>query len=135
MFKTFSTLTILGSLAISAAQAQSNQLLQAEIPFAFAVQSATLPAGAYLLSYSSISHILTVTGAKCAAFMLMIPASSPVASQTGKVVFQCFGDRCYLAAVRPMAASGQPALQTMKTERSWGFSFVTRAVSLTGPAK
>jgi hypothetical protein len=62
MFKMFSILTFSGMLAISSAYAQSKQLIQATIPFAFTVQNTTLAAGNYQLSYSSNGHILTVRG-------------------------------------------------------------------------
>jgi hypothetical protein len=136
MFKNISTLTIFGLLTMSAAQAQSNQPLRAQIPFAFEVQNTTLQAGTYQLSYSDTSHVLTLKGAKDAIFVPMRPAAhSPVASETGKVLFQCYGAGCYLAAVWPSAASGKSALQVMKPEPSRRISFVTRAVPLTRPAK
>jgi hypothetical protein len=136
MFKAISTLTIFGLLAMSAAQAQSNQPLHAQIPFAFEVQGATLPAGAYQLSYSNTSHLLTLNTAKHAVFLTMRPAAnSPVASETGKVLFQCYRGSCYLAAVWPSATSGQPALQVITPEPASRMSFVTRAVSLAATAK
>jgi len=135
MFKTLSTLTMLGLLAMPAARAQSNEPLRAQIPFTFEVRGATLPAGNYQLSYSPTSHLMTVRGAKHAAFVHMRPAFSPVASESGKLLFQCYGGACYLAAVWPRAASGEPALQATKSALSQRISFITRAVSLTAPVK
>ncbi len=136
MFKTVSTLTMFGLLAMSAAaQAQSNQPLRAQIPFAFQAQGATLPAGSYQLSYSQLSHVLTLKGANHTAFVTTKPAHSPVASEAGKVLFQCYGDSCYLAAVWPPSAlSADPAVEVMKSRSPRHISFITRAVSL-APAK
>jgi len=39
MFKTFSTMTLLGMLAVSAGQAQTGPTIRAKVPFAFAVQN------------------------------------------------------------------------------------------------
>ena len=136
MFKTFSTLTVFGLLAMSAAQAQSNQSLRADIPFAFQVQNATLQAGTYQFSYSDTSHVLTLKSATNAAMVPMKPAAhSPVASETGKVLFQCYGGGCYLAAVWPGAESGEPAVQVTTHRPSRQISFVTRAVPLTRTTK
>ena len=47
MFKTFSTIAVLSLLTLSAAQAQSEQPIQAKVPFTFTVQNTTLAAGNY----------------------------------------------------------------------------------------
>lgn len=135
MFKTVSTLTMFGLLAMTAAQAQSNQSLRAQIPFAFQAQGTTLPAGSYQLSYSPLSHVLTLKGANQAALVAVRPVHSPVASEAGKVLFQCYGGSCYLAAVWPPSTlSADPAVEVMKSRSPRHISFITRAVSL-APAK
>ena len=50
MFKTLSTMTLLGLLTLSAALAQSEQPIRAKVPLAFTVQNTRLPAGNYQLS-------------------------------------------------------------------------------------
>ena len=134
MFKTFSTLTILSLLALSAVQAQSEQPIQAKVPFAFKVQNTTLAAGNYRLSYNAAAHILSIRGLDQNSEGAFIPAmQSADAGGPGKLVFNCYEDSCYLAKVSPGAAG--LGLQVPQGERQRKLSFLTRVVSMTMAAK
>lgn len=134
MFKTFSTITVLSFLALSAAQAQSEQPLQAKVPFAFTVQNTTLAAGNYRLTYSPSSHILSIRGLEQnSGGVFMQAMASADADGSGKLVFNCYEGSCYLAQV--WQGAGGRSLQVPHAERERRLSFQTRVVSMTMAAK
>jgi len=134
MFKTFSTIAVLSLLTLSAAQAQSEQPIQAKVPFTFTVQNTTLAAGNYRLTYSPTAHILLIRGLDQNSGGAFIRAmQSAGAAGPGKLVFNCNEGNCSLAEV--WAGAGVRGLQVPQGERQRKLSFVTRVVSMTVPAK
>jgi len=136
MFKMFSTMTLFGLLTVSTAYAQSNQPIQAHVPFAFTVQATTLTPGNYQLTYSSSAHILSIRGLdqnSSGAFATALPARA--ASGPGKLVFNCYNKSCYLAQVWQGATAGGAGLRLLHTEQERRIAVLTRAVSITIPAK
>jgi hypothetical protein len=134
MFKTFSTITVLTLLTLSAARAQSEQPIQAKVPFAFTVQNTTLAAGNYRLTYSPTAHILSIRSLDQNSGTAVIHAmQSAGADGPGKLVFNCYEGGCYLAKVWPGA--GGRGLQVPQAERQRELSFLTRVVSMTMAAK
>jgi hypothetical protein len=135
----FSTMTLLGLATISAAYAQSNQPIQAKVPFAFTVQATTLAAGNYQLTYSNTAHILSIRGLdqnSGAAFVTAVPADASASlSGSGKLVFQCYGKACYLAQVLRGGPNGTRGLKLRQTEPERVLAFATRVASVTIPAK
>jgi hypothetical protein len=103
MTKMFSTMAIYGLLTVCAAYAQSEQPIQAKIPFAFRAQNTTLAAGTYQLTYGTSAHRLMIRGVdqkSDGAFAIAVPASdSGARGESGKLVFDCYEKTCYLARV------------------------------------
>jgi hypothetical protein len=136
MFQTFSTITLLGLLTLSAAQAQSEQPIHAKVPFAFTVQNTTLAAGTYRLTYKQTAHILSIRGLDQnpgAVFTLAVPSTD--ANGPAKLVFNCYGKTCYLARVWQGDHAGGRGLQLSQNEKQRKLSFLTRVVSITVAAK
>ena len=138
MFKMFS-MTLLGLLTFSAAQAQSSQPIRAEIPFAFTVQNMNLAAGNYQLKYNNTAHILSIRDLDQnseSSFANFIPAdAAPSSNRSGRLVFRCYGNNCDLAQVWQGVASGGRGLEVRETPHQTRLSFSTRVVSITIPAK
>lgn len=142
MFKIFSTMTLLGLATLSAAYAQSSQPIQAKVPFAFTAQNTTLSAGNYQLTYSNITHRLSLRGLdqnSSAAFATAIPATASGSSiDSARLVFQCYGKSCYLALVWRGSNGGGWGLEGLELPQSDSqrtLAFQTRVVSITIPAK
>jgi hypothetical protein len=135
MFKTFS-MTLLGLLALSAAQAQSSQPIHAKVPFDFTVQNMNFAAGSYQLTYNDTAHILEVRGLdqkSVGSFANFVPVGTASPNAPGKLVFQCLGNNCDLAQVWG-AASGERGL-LRETPHQIRLAFTASAVSVTIPAK
>jgi hypothetical protein len=136
MFKTFSTMTILGMLAVSAAQAQTGSTIRAKVPFAFAVQNTMLAPGNYALTYSRTSHILTVRGLdqkSSVAFVLAAPAfEARQGDGHAKLVFGCYGETCSLTRVWH---GGRSDSEGVMLPNSKPRNFAARLVSITIPAE
>ncbi len=127
MFKTFSTMTLLGLLTFSAAQAQSEQPIHAKVPFAFTVQDTTLAARTYRLTYSQTGHILSIRGLdgnSGAAFTSAVASAS--ANGRGKLVSHCYGKNCYLAQPWQGDQTGGRGLRLPQNERERRLSALTR---------
>jgi hypothetical protein len=139
MFKTISTMTLLGLLTLSAAHAQSNQPIRAKVPFAFAVQNTMMAAGNYELNYNSNSGILTVRGLDQNSSVLHFTAqpASDVRQGLGsaKLVFGCYSENCFLTRVWQGADLGGRGLMLAPSPRERKLAFTTRAVSITIPGK
>jgi hypothetical protein len=135
MFKTFS-MSLLGLLALSAAQAQSSQPILAKVPFAFTVQNTNFAAGSYQLTYSDTAHILEIRGLdqkSVGLFANFMPGGTASSNVPGRLVFQCHAMDCDLAQVWG-AASGERGL-LRKTPHQIRLAFTASAVSVTIPAK
>ena len=139
MFKTVSTMTLLGLATISAAYAQSAQPIQAKVPFTFMVQNTALSAGNYQLTYSNTAHSLWIRGLdenSQATFVTAIPKDAVTSSAgSGKLVFDCYDKNCYLAQVWQGTVGGSRGLELRPAERQRRLAFTTRVVSITIPAK
>ena len=139
MSKTFSTITLLGLLTLSAAQAQSSQPIRAKVPFDFTVGKTTLAAGNYQLTYSSTAHIISIQGLdrnSRTTFVNAIPANPSTSSNgSGRLVFECLGGTCYMAQVWKDPASGDLGFEVRPAEQRKVLAFNTRVISVTIPAK
>ena len=97
MFKMFSTMTLFGLLAVSAAFGESNQTLKAHIPFAFLVRNTTLTAGNYELTYDAGLHALFVHGLdQNSRAEIALPSRKTVPlGGPSKLVFHCYDKSCW----------------------------------------
>lgn len=139
MFKTISTVTFLGLLTLTAAQAQSGQPIRAKVPFAFAVQNTMLEAGNYELKYSGVSHILTLRAldqnARTAFFNAQLVSDPKQDGGAAKLLFGCYGENCFLTEVWQGGHLGGRGLKLVPSTRQRGMAFTTRVVSITIPGK
>ena len=139
MFKIISKTTLLGSLLISGAYAQSGQPVEAKIPFAFIAQNATLAAGTYQITYNTSAHSLKIRGldqGSEAAFATAVPTTGPTSRDgSAKLVFQCYDKLCYLAQVWQGSVGGDRGLEVRHAEPTRKLVLTTRVVSITIPAK
>jgi hypothetical protein len=139
MTKMFSTITIYGLLMLSTAYAQSEQPIQARVPFAFRAQKTTLAAGSYQLTYSTSAHRLMIRGLDQnseGAFATAAPMSgSGPRAESGKLVFQCYDKTCHLTQVWQGSIGGDRALQVFHPELERKIALATRVVTITIPAK
>jgi hypothetical protein len=97
-------LTLIGVLSLllaaGAAFAQSVEV-RANVPFDFVVNHTTLPAGQYSITTIDRGNmVLAIRGFKKGVMVLTaIPAEAASASDRGKLVFRCYGDRYFLAQI------------------------------------
>jgi hypothetical protein len=140
MFRTFSIMALLGLGTISAAYAQSEQPIQAKIPFAFTAHRTTLLGGTYRLTYNNRAHTLYMRGLDQnlrAAFVFAQPAAIAFGSSNAlpKLVFECDGKTCYLARIWQGSVGGDRGLEILHPKYQPRLAFETRVVSITIPAK
>jgi hypothetical protein len=106
MFRSFArtasalTLAGLGSLLMLSgakpAQAQSNLVYSANIPFAFQMNDATLPAGTYLITQASPHNLrLSQVGGNHAQYVAVYPGDD-AKSQKAQIRFTRYGERNFL---------------------------------------
>ena len=91
---------------------------QADIPFDFTVQSATLPAGEYTMERASLgSDILVIRNVETRKAITVLASSAASESKQEKnvVVFHRCGDRYFLAEVKTEGVKGH--LMPSKLER------------------
>ena len=139
MFKMFSTMTVCGLLTISAAYAQSDQPIQAKVPFPFMAQDTALAPGTYQLTYNTSAHRLKILGLDQnseSSFATAVPATASTSrDDSAKLVFQCYGKACYLAQVWQGSIGAGRGLQVPHPEPPRKLTLATRVVSITIPAK
>ena len=139
MFKMLSTMTLLGLATLSETYAQSQQPIQAKVPFTFMVHNTTLSAGKYQLTYSNSAHNLWIRGLdenSPAMFVTAIPMAAIRSSDSsGKLVFDCYANSCYLAQVWQGSRRSNRGLELRPSEQQRRLALATRVVSTTIPAK
>ena len=136
MTKMFSTMTVYGLLTVSAAYAQSEQPIQAKVPFAFRAQNSTLAAGSYQLTYSTSAHTLLIQRLDLnskGAFAIAVPTIGPEAlGESGKLVFDCYEKTCYLARVWQGRIGSGVGLKVPHPKPEREVAFATRVITDSG---
>jgi hypothetical protein len=92
---------VIGLAAAGAVSAQSVRL-QAKIPFSFAVNGKTLPAGEYNLYQGGTPGTMIVQSIdqNAGAVVLVVSATAPSAGKdTARLVFNGYGDRYFLSQI------------------------------------
>lgn len=94
-------ISMITALAAAGSYAQEHPPLKAEIPFDFAVGKTTLPAGQYVVDASSSTAVVAIRSSHGTANVMILGmnASSDNIQSTGKLVFHCYGSRCFLSQV------------------------------------
>src|SRR5690242_16107672 len=133
MTKMFSSITVYGLLMVSASYAQSEQPIQAKVPFAFRAQNTTLAAGTYQLTYSTSAQRLMIRGLDQnseGGFATAVPLTgSGSRSESGKLVFQCYDKTCYLAQVWQGSIRGGRGVQVHHPIPERKVALATRVVT------
>lgn len=116
VFATFSSLTL---LTAAAAFAQSGTALQADIPFEFQVGNTTLPAGHYDVRAEGPASALSIRCFRCKTGVMILTNSvyARQTRETGKLVFNRYGDKYFLASVWTAGGSPGRQLPTSGAER------------------
>jgi hypothetical protein len=135
MTKMFSTITLYGLLMLPAAYAQSEQPIQANVPFAFRASKATLAAGSYQLTYNTSAHTLMIRGLdenSQAAFATAAPITgSAPRGESGKLVFDCYEKTCYLARVWQGRIGSGRGLKMIRPKSEKEVALLMRVVTMT----
>jgi hypothetical protein len=107
------------SLAAAGAVSAQSVTLQAKIPFSFAVNGKTLPAGEYVVFQGSAPGTMMIRGAGNGAGALtrVVPPAEPSAhTGTARLVFNRYGERYFLSQIWTGADQGSQVPVT-RTER------------------
>jgi hypothetical protein len=94
------TLAAAGSLLMlsgaTPVQAQSNAVYSANIPFAFQMNDATLPAGTYLISQTSPRNLRLTDARGGHAQYVMVYPGDDAKTERAQIRFSRYGDRTFL---------------------------------------
>jgi hypothetical protein len=101
-------------MALTAATAVGQSVVQADIPFPFVVTGRMLPAGYYALSLGD--QIMRITNSnKQTTFVLTLDAANLSSRSSGKLVFHRYGNAYFLAQVLTAESTGKE-LQRSRSE-------------------
>jgi hypothetical protein len=114
-------LSIVTALFTLAANAQTiGARLKADVPFAFTAGSTRLPAGQYEIDSPLPSMIRFSTPDKSVTAMLLVNASARGNSdKDAKLVFNKYGERCFLSSVWAPGANSGVAVKPSAAEREF----------------
>lgn len=116
VFATFSCLTL---LTAAAAFAQSNALLEANIPFEFRAGAKTLPAGHYDVRPMLAPDVLSIRCFECKAGAMILARGIEAreAPEQGTLVFHRYNNTYFLSGVWIAGSSHGRVLPQSKAER------------------
>ena|SRR5258708_1579435 len=114
----FATLSSLTLLTAAAAFAQSNAVMQADIPFAFHVGAKILPAGHYELRPSGVEGVLSIKCRECKASALILMNRLDAGNTPGlaTLVFHRYDETRFLSSVWIPEYSQERQLSKSKAE-------------------
>jgi hypothetical protein len=101
-------LTLLATLMVPATQAQSI-ILKADVPFDFVVGNRQLPSGEYQVKSADQGTLLIQSkDASSSAMVLTMAVQAKQIPDTGKLVFNRYGDQYFLSKIwTPSSATGR----------------------------
>jgi hypothetical protein len=107
-YTTLATIAFFAMLAVPVIQAQSETLV-ASIPFEFHVGKALLPSGVYdVKSLNPGTLLIQSKDGSSSAISLTIGVSSGKTQDTGKLVFNRYGDQYFLSKIwKPGSSTGR----------------------------
>jgi hypothetical protein len=109
------SLSVAIGLAVVPAHSQRGGV-QANIPCKFAVAGKTFPAGEYMMIAASHQVRIEAANGRIIAVVLANDISDGSAGVNGRIIFRCYGDRCFLAELwSPNQENGRQLL-TSRTE-------------------
>lgn len=109
-------------VAATSARAQTGGLIKADIPFTFTVGDKTLPSGEYIIeriNRQTIQETLLVrtTDGRTSALVRTMPFQTNAGDDSAKLVFNCFGEKCYLSQIWTPGDNFGLELHKSRTER------------------
>jgi hypothetical protein len=112
-YTSLAAIAFLALLSVPVIQAQSSMLV-ANIPFDFHVGKASLPSGVYdIKPLTPETLMIRSKDGQQVAVAATIPVNSPESLNTGKLVFNRYGDQYFLSkALRPGGSTGQQLLKS-----------------------
>ena len=119
IMKSFAVLAVLGALVVPVA-ARAQAAVQANIPFEFAAGDSILPPGSYQFESSSHVGMLTIWSIDQNTRRLLMANRayrSGRGDRTGKVVFNKYGDRYFLAEVWSLGEESGRRVPKTRQER------------------
>ncbi len=116
MKKLIIAMGLLASGACPCIFAQETVSMKARVPFAFRMGDETLPSGTYLIQASgSLITLRTEAGKAVAVSFLSIPESRNKPESNGKLLFNRYGNECFLESVwGPDSLSGRSLPKTQR---------------------
>jgi len=100
--RTLNTLILAVGAILGATGLSAQTKAVANIPFDFTVSTVTLPAGTYTIQSSTAAHDaiqIVNKETRKSVFVLAPPSNGPYKGETGKVVFNRYGDRYFFSEV------------------------------------
>jgi hypothetical protein len=88
--------------------------VRARIPFHFTVAEKTFAAGEYTMVPGSHQvHVVSQVDGRTVAMVMANDVSGQSAGANGRIIFRCYGERCFLAEVwSPMEDNGRQVLSS-----------------------
>ena len=117
VYQVLTALTLVAWLMVPATQAQSI-MLKAEIPFDFMVGDKRLPSGVYQVKslHQAVTQIQS-TDTSSSAIVLTTGMQAAKISNTGKLVFNRYGDQYFLSKIWPPSSDSGRELPKSRLER------------------
>ena len=117
------TLSLFVLIAVSAHAQTSNYQMRASIPFKFTVGQKTLPAGDYTISFVNRASDATMmliksTDGHVSKIMQMLPVQAREIQESGKLVFNRYGQQYFLSQIWSPADQTGLQLPASSTERA-----------------
>ncbi len=99
--RTLITICLLFTAATLFAQSESQRLMKITVPFAFAVENNSLPAGEYLVLTVTPERSIRIvsTDGKHSAIVNTLPNYAKSPSESSRLVFHKYGDEYFLTQV------------------------------------
>jgi len=126
--------TVLAILNIPAPALAQSTALSVSIPFDFHVGSKTMPAGTYIVNRQG--EAIQISDAKGhTAFVISTAVPNPASTLDNQLVFNRYGDDCYLSEVRWLGYSNGRGLMKSTKEVELAKAFSGRNVLSAGLTK
>ena len=111
-----SSLVVL-SLLFTAAGAHAQSAALANVPFAFKVGKAQMPAGAYAIQRNHASNVVTVRNVQTGTSALVLTRQESPSKKTDKLIFHRYGSQYFLAEILGGQGSQATVLPATKQEK------------------
>lgn len=123
MKKQVSTILVIAALlaiVFTSAEAQSDRLIAANVPFNFVIKDRALPAGEYVFALVHVggSDAIKIQSANghITAFVPTRPAKAKASQAEAKLVFNCYADQYFLSQVYGLEESTAQQLRRARAE-------------------